>query len=470
MKVAHVLPWVSRQAGGLFNSVSGLAKASQQSLGLQVEVFGSQDEFAGEDRQRWQPLDVHLASVCGSARFCYTPEMRGLIEGFAPDLIHSAAVWTYQAAVVNQVHARHKTPYVLSPRGTLDPWALRHSGWKKTIALRLFQQRHFDRAACLHALSEAELTSIRHFGLKNPVCVIPNGIDLPEIGKAETLKTEILKGKDSDTPLSDVSAFQHFSVSAFADSGRKILLYLGRIHPKKGLVNLLKAWAKVQKSGIRGQWSEEWVLAMAGWDEGGHELELKTLATELGVQWTDVREKAERLKTEILKTDADSDFSISASQRFSVFFLGPQFGEAKAACYRACDAFVLPSFSEGLPMVLLEAWAYGKPVLMTPECNLPQGFTANAALRIETNPESIAAGLKEMCRLADLSSPLRPDRGEVQGEGLKPPPCSALCHLGINGRKLVAEKYAWPTIAREMKSVYDWVLGGGPKPGCVTLD
>jgi glycosyltransferase involved in cell wall biosynthesis len=183
--------------------------------------------------------------------------------------------------------------------------------------------------------------------------------------------------------------------------------------PKKGLVNLLKAWAAIQMPDARRQ-TPEWVLAIAGWDQGGHEKELRMLSAEYGIQ-------------------------------DSVKFLGPKFGDDKAACYRECDAFILPSFSEGLPMVVLEAWAHCKPVLMTPECNLPEGFAANAAIRVETSTESIAQGLQELFRTSH----------------------SALHTLGDNGRALVAGKFTWPKVAVEMKSVYEWVLGRGPKPGCV---
>ena len=96
-------------------------------------------------------------------------------------------------------------------------------------------------------------------------------------------------------------------------------------------------------------------------------------------------------------------------------------------------------------MVILEAWAYGKPVLMTTECNLPQGFTANAAIRIEPNIQSIVQGLEDLFRH----------------------PSSALRTLGDNGRALVADKFTWPKIANDLKAVYDWVLGGGAKPSCV---
>ncbi|PYK25405.1 MAG: glycosyl transferase family 1, partial [Verrucomicrobia bacterium] len=122
----------------------------------------------------------------------------------------------------------------------------------------------------------------------------------------------------------------------------------------------------------------------------------------------------------------------------SVVFLGSRFGAEKSECYRTCDAFILPSLSEGLPMTVLEAWAYAKPVLMTPECNLPEGFLANAALRIGPSAEEIAAGLKQ---LVEMSTD---DRAA----------------MGARGRDLVTRDFSWPRIGEQMRAVYDWVLGG----------
>jgi glycosyltransferase involved in cell wall biosynthesis len=186
-----------------------------------------------------------------------------------------------------------------------------------------------------------------------------------------------------------------------------VLLYLGRLHPKKNLANLIRAWNGTFNS--QGA-SDSWVLAIAGWDEGGYENALKRIVAVP-----------------------------------SVVFLGPRFGVGKIDCYRACDAFILPSLSEGLPITVLEAWAYAKPVLMTPECNLSEGFSADAALRIGTNPEEIAAGLKEMIEMSD------DDRRA----------------MGNHGRKLVETKFSWPRIGEQMRSVYEWMLSGGPLPDVI---
>src|SRR5262249_28975415 len=146
--------------------------------------------------------------------------------------------------------------------------------------------------------------------------------------------------------------------------GQKTLLYLGRLHPKKNVANLIRAWNEI--SNCQRCSSDCWVLAIAGWDQGGYESELKRLAAGT-----------------------------------SVGFLGPRFGAEKSECYRTCDAFILPSLSEGLPMTVLEAWAYAKPVLMTAECNLPEGFSAEAALRIGPSPGEIADGVRQLVEMSD---------------------------------------------------------------------
>jgi glycosyltransferase involved in cell wall biosynthesis len=128
-----------------------------------------------------------------------------------------------------------------------------------------------------------------------------------------------------------------------------------------------------------------------------------------------------------------------------VFFVGPQYGLAKEIILRQADAFVLPSYCEGLPMAALEAWAYAKPVLMTPACNLAIGYDRNAAIRIDHDPMSIAEGLR---RLLEMKS-------------------SELKRLGDNGHKIALQEFSWPSVAAKIKSVYTWLIGGGSAPDCV---
>ena len=384
MRIAVVTDSLSRSAGGLFESVRRLAQ-EMGNLGADIHVFGVEDENAKADLHHWLPLEVHVMPCRGPQAFGYAPGLITALRTFRPDSIQIHGIWQYISFAVRTASRKLGCPYVVNTHGMLDPWAVRNSYWKKWIAGRLYERKHLAEAACLRALCQSEADAIRTFGLRNAICIVPNAIDLPCPG---------------DAPSAAPSPFPR---------DRRILLYLGRIHPKKGLVLLLDAWADVQKT-LRPD-ADPWFLAIAGWEQGSHEQQLRQQAAELGIAP-------------------------------SVAFLGPQFEERKAACYRHCDAFVLPSFSEGLPMVVLEAWAYGKPVLMTRECNLPQGFSHRAAIRIETDAVSIAAGIRQLIAAT-------PAEREA---------------IGQRGFALVKAEYSWPKVAGKMLAVQDWVSRGGPMP------
>jgi glycosyltransferase involved in cell wall biosynthesis len=437
IKTANLTGSVSRRAGGLFESVRHLVQALVN-RGLEVRVLSLADEFTVSDAPAWRGVTVKAFRPTWPKRFGYCPQYVRELMSFAPDVTHTHGLWQYQGVAMNRYYRRGGAPYIVSPHGMLDPWALRHSRWKKTVAYFLYEGPHLRSARCIRALCAAEARSVRQLGLKNPIAVIPNGVELPAapIGARGPVR-----------PWSVVPP----SVLPSLERGRKVLLYLGRIHPKKGLVNLLKAWAAVQGAEVGRRRSEvggrgaEWVLAMAGWDQDGHQDELKLLATERGIAWVEGggrRTEDGGRRAEGGGWGADRVTDAAAS----VIFLGPQFNEDKTACYANCDALVLPSLSEGLPMVVLEAWAHAKPVLMTPECNLPEGFSAQAALRIESGVESIRRGLEELFQAPD----------------------PALQAMGQNGRTLVTKRFTWPEIAMDVQRVYEWMLGGGPKPGCMS--
>ena len=403
IKSAHLTESVSRKAGGLFDAVSRLVQTHDAGH-MDVKVFGLRDEFSDSDLKRWSPVSVSAFPAIWPAAIGRSPELMEALVAFQPDIVHTHGLWRYPSIAAKNYSRKTGKPHLVSPHGMLDPWALGNSRWKKKIAGAMFENAHLRSARCLRALCESEAQSIRRLRLGVPIAVIPNGIDLPDEKTAGA------------PPWSD-----------FIEPGKKVLLFLSRIHPKKGLVNLLKAFAQNRQSAIGNRQSDDWVLAVAGWDQGGHEQELKRLATDLGLAWSDIR-------------DEESKRSGAA-----LIFLGPQFNQAKAACYFHCDAFVLPSLSEGLPMVVLEAWANSKPVLMTPECNLPAGYVAGAAIKAETNATSLATGLRDLMRLGDA------DR----------------LAMGGRARRLVEERFTWSCVAGQMAEVYQWILGGGSKPACL---
>jgi glycosyltransferase involved in cell wall biosynthesis len=157
-------------------------------------------------------------------------------------------------------------------------------------------------------------------------------------------------------------------------------------------------------------------LKVAGWDQIGHQADLEALTERLNAQ-------------------------------SSISIVGPQFGEAKASCFREASAFVLPSLSEGLPISVLEAWSWQLPVLMTPHCNLPEGVKAGAAIMASPNVESIAEGLRQLFSMSD----------------------SELLAMGKRGRSLVEKQFQWTSVAERMSQVYDWLLGCGAQPACVSI-
>jgi glycosyltransferase involved in cell wall biosynthesis len=280
-----------------------------------------------------------------------------------------------------------RRPHMVSPHGMLDAWALRNSGWKKRLAARLFEDENLKSAGCLHALNAAEHGAIREYGYRGPVCMIPNGVDVPQ----DAAPPEMPWWKKSGPEM-------------------KTLLYLGRLHPKKGLPNLLKAWSRLDDELLA-----RWRLVIAGWDEDSHKLALRRMATVLRIEPTTT-------------------------------FPGALYSDDKRAAFYHCDGFILPSLSEGLPIVVLEAWAAGKPVLMTPQCNLPEGFEAGAAMEIEAEEGSIEEGLRRFMMMGDAER----------------------MQMGENGRALVAQRFAWPVIAGEMAAVYRWLAGTGPRPDTVS--
>ena len=334
-------------------------------------------------------MNVQIFPGHGPPRLSYSPELREALLKSGCDVVLSQGLWRYLSIAVLKWHRHTKKRYVVNPHGMLDLWSLRHSGWKKKIAAHLFENQHLRHSACIRALCSAEADAVRAYGLRSPICVIPNGIDIPSPDLIPSI-----------FPLAKKPELE----------GKNILLSLGRIHPKKNLGALLQAWKEC------GFAAADWMLVIAGWDELGTEDNLRQMVGALDL--------------------VDS-----------VSFVGPMHGEAKDALYRAAAAFAIPSLGEGLPMAVLEAWAYGLPVLMTPQCNLPEGFKAGAAIQMSSDHADIARALRQLHALT----------AEERNA------------MGARGKALVQQHFDWKSVARKTHDVLMWLETGGPPPDCVSV-
>jgi glycosyltransferase involved in cell wall biosynthesis len=272
----------------------------------------------------------------------------------------------------------------------LTQWARRHKGLKKWIAWHLYQKRDLQSAQVLHATSEAEAENFRAADLRQPIAVIPNGIEVNKI---------VARREGNRSP------------------GVRTILFLGRIHPVKGLTNLVRAWAAVQKTENGKRKTEAWRIVIAGEGEGEH---------------------LQDVKGELKKMRVEKDFE----------FTGPVDGEGKWRLYQNVDLFVLPSYSENFGLVVAEALACGVPVITT--CGTPWQdlIEHRCGWWIEIGVEPLANALREGIAMSD---------GQRH-------------EMGRRGRQLIERKYAWPGIAAQMKSVYEWMLGRGPRSECVRVN
>ena len=263
---------------------------------------------------------------------------------------------------------------------------LRNKRWKKVFYSALVERPLVQRATCLHALTHAEVESYREYGAANPVAVIPNGVMLPG--------------------YTDAHAFLHQHPEL---EGKRLILFLGRLHPKKGLDLLLTAWSSLERI-----WPEAHIV-IAGPDCDGTQAQLASQIQTLGLR--------------------------------NVLFTGMLTGQEKWNALAAAECFVLPSHSEGLSMGLLEAMGMGLPVIATRPCNMPEIATHKTGWQIEPDAAELATALQHF--LCDA-----PENNRARGN---------------RGRLLVGEQYSWARVGRSMTELYSWLLGGPVPQSCEVL-
>ncbi len=269
--VVHVTSWLSRQGSGGIPPVVWALAGAMRHQGASTSVVGLHDEWVSADCAN-HSLPLKTGNVVGPASFGYSPGLAEQLRGCAKSsgIIHSHGLWMYPGFAARKSAIETKGSLVISPHGMLEPWALNRARLKKRLVSWLFENKNLRMANCLHALCAAEADHFRQIGLTNPIAVIPNGVEL-----------------DGLQPKADREAL----VERFPElKDRRRVLFLSRLHPKKGLDNLLRAWKNL------GTGFAEWSLMIAGNQHLAYgsapvrslvrELELKALLVSFSGQFT----------------------------------------------------------------------------------------------------------------------------------------------------------------------------------------
>ena len=390
--VVHIVASLSRLAGGISQVVTHLATIQQEQC-IMARIVCLADQYTTEDCCGEISTIMSALAVVGPRAWGYSPDMSRYLYslGNTVDIIHSHGLWMYPSYLARLFSQKTRIPLIVAPHGMLEPWCLQHSRFKKQLALSLFERKNLEYAHCIHAMSTMEAENIRSFGLMNPIAVVPPGLDVASYGLP----------RETTRVLSDYSI----------PKVKKLLLFVSRIHPKKGLVCLAQAWGRLC------QRYQDWHLVIAGPDENGHRTEVEKVITDVG-----------------------------ASRQTTI--VGSVHGEVKRLIYAACDVFVLPTFSENFGIVVAEALASGKPVITTRGTPWSELETHRCGWYIDVGVEPLCDVLREAMNLSDK------ERDE----------------MGKRGRRLIEKNYSWPKIAAEMLKVYSWILCQGDKPDCVRLD
>jgi glycosyltransferase involved in cell wall biosynthesis len=379
--IVHVIDSIDDEASGPSYSVPRLCEAlAEQGSNVRLLTVGRLHSlFVGFCHESY-PTDFSGIPVLKQLRF--SSALKSALAAITETtIIHVHGLWRMPNVYPASVAKRARNHIVLSPRGMLGEAALEFSARQKQLFWMLAQGRAARAATCLHATSRHEYEDIRAFGLKAPIAIIPNGIDVP-----------LAEPKRRTT------------------HGPRTLLYLGRLHPKKGLDRLLDAWDLIKDH------HRDWRLDIVGPIDSAY--------------------------AQMLKARVDGDAA------FRVRLVGPLYGDAKSEAYRRADLFVLPTLNENFAMTVAEALAQGTPVISTKGAPWAELVSHGCGWSTEQGVKPLAAAMDQAMSMSR----------------------ERLASMGEAGRSWMCRDFAWSAIATSMQSVYDWLVAQGRPPPCVVLD
>lgn len=372
--VLIVTPWIGKDGGG----VSEIARLEAHALhrrGVEVEVISLASPQAEAARADWPDVPIRLFARFGPANYGFSPALAWhLLSRRRDGVAHVHGLWMFPVAAVGLWGWLRGRRYAVTPHGMLTPWIMARSPRQKRAVSALYQRRVLRRAHAVQALTQAEAGEIAAYcgtgGAPPPIAVIGNFV----------APAEAVTGTGFESGM----------------NGRRLFLFLGRIHDKKGWRELAEAWDTV--SSADPALAEQIGLVFAGWTDSCPDFEPRIEAL--------------------------------SAKHHNIHWVGPLYGAEKAAALAAADIFVLPSKSEGLPMAVLEAWAQGVPALLTPGCNLPEGREAGAALECAPETSAIAGALHQFAAIGvdELASMGEAGRDLVHRRYSEKPVIDAILH------------------------------------------
>ena len=391
MKILFIIPALGNVYGGPSKSVVELVQALG-SQGVDVDLVTTNANGANS-------LDVPLQSWIQKKHyrlqffpywaisdykisFSLTKWLFQHVQNY--DLVHTNAIFSYTLLPAYWACQRNHIPYIITPRGMLEPWALSYKAWKKRFYYKFLEKPALDRANVIQMLASTEAERTKNLNLKSPLVIVPNGIHRQDF---ESLPTpELFWQKFPET------------------RNKNLVLFLGRVDPKKGLDLLSTAFGKIYKQ------FPQTHLVVAGPDNIGFLPTAKNYFTETGC------------------LDA-------------VTFTGMLTGELKYAALAAANIYVAPSYSEGFSMSVLEGMASGLASVITTGCNFPEAAQAHAAYVVNIDAEEIANALRACLQ--------HPQQAQAMGD---------------RARQFIFEQYTWERIALKLIEVYTAILNQNSLP------
>ncbi|MBE8986213.1 glycosyltransferase [Nostoc sp. LEGE 12450] len=388
MKIIHVIPSVTKVRGGTSQAALDMVKALQI-INVNAEIATTNDD--GDNL-----LDVPLCkriqynhvpvwffhrfspNIKSLREYAFTSELtQWLWQNISQyELVHIHALFSYPSTIAMTIARLKNIPYIVTPHGLLCEWSLQQSTRKKQTYLRLIEQANLNSSQTIHFTSEKEQQEVSLLGLHKPNFVLPLGISLP---------TKIYDARHR--------LRQKFNIP----TDEPVILFLSRLHYKKGLEYLIPALSKVTH--------HRFTFILAGNGTPDYEAQIESLL-------------------------------VSSGLRDRTFVVGFVEGETKDILMQGSDLFVLTSYSENFAVSVLEALAVGVPVLVTPGVALASVVKENQLGYVpDLDVEAIAEALEDYLNNTQIAQ-----------------------KMGERGHQVISEKYTLEKTALQMQQIYQTVL------------